>query len=232
MKYSIIIATLNEEKGIAAVINSIPADIRKDAEVIVADVSADSTPVIAEKLGAKVIRMKEKGKGRQMRNAVRESAGEILIFLDGDATDPAGYIPQLIKLLGSGANMALACRSGRSFAEDDKSAKMAYRLYSIFSLPLFWMIGLKAPDPLAGFRAIRRKDWDSLDLKSDYFEIETEMNIKAKERKFIIKEIQIPNLKRAGGVTSSKLFRDPGMWFRIVGMVLKFYICGKKKTKK
>lgn len=84
MKYSIIIATLNEEKGIAKVINSIPKEIRSQSEIIVPDVSTDSTPEIAEKLGARVIRMKEKGKGRQMREAVRQSRGEILIFMDGD----------------------------------------------------------------------------------------------------------------------------------------------------
>lgn len=224
MKFSIIIATLNEEKGIAKTINSIPPEIKKDAEIIVADVSTDSTPEIAEKLGARVIRMKEKGKGRQMREAVKQSKGEILIFMDGDATDPGEYIPKLIKKMEeTKANIVLACRSGDNFKKDDKMAKRAYKLYAVFCLPLFWPIGIKAADPLAGFRAISRKDWDSLHLQSNYFEIETEMNLKALKKKFIIEEIHIPNLRRADGITGSKLFADPKMWFRIVWTVLKFY---------
>jgi len=74
---SIIIPTLNEEEGIAKVICSIPEKIRRQSEVIVVDVSTDSTPIIAERLGAKVIREKRKGKGRQMRRGVKESTGEI-----------------------------------------------------------------------------------------------------------------------------------------------------------
>lgn len=228
MKLSIIIPTLNEEKGIDMVINSIPLEIKKDAEIIVADVSTDSTSIIAERLGARVIRMNKKGKGWQMREAVKQSNGEILVFLDGDATDPAEYIPQLVQEL-QGANMVLACRSWENFEKDDKMAKMAYWFYAIFCLPLFWPMGVRVADPLAGFRAIRRKDWDALDLKSDYFEIETEMNIKALKHGFTIKEIHIPVLARAGGLMSSKLVTDPVMWLKIAGTVLKFYIAEKTK---
>ncbi len=231
MKYSIIIATLNEEKGIAKVINSITLEIKKEAEIIVADVSTDSTPVIAEKLGAKVIRMKEKGKGRQMREAVAKSNGDILIFMDGDATDPGEYIPKLIKKMEeTSANIVLACRSSDNFKEDDKMARRVYLFYAIFCLPLFWLVGMKSADPLAGFRAISRKDWDLLSLESNFFEIESEMNVKAIKRNFIIKEIHVPNLRRADGIAGSKLFNDPKMWFKIVWVILKFY--GKEKINK
>lgn len=226
MKYSIIICTLNEEKGIAKVINSIPPEIKKDAEIIVPDVSTDSTPEIAEKLGAKVIRMKEKGKGRQMRYAVTQSRGEILIFLDGDATDPGEYTPQLIKKLED-VDLALACRSERSFKEDDRGMKNIYWFTIIFCRPVFWLINFKASDPLAGFRAIRRKDWDKLNLYSNDFRIETEMNIKGMLNNFKVGEIQIPKLGRAGGIMSSKLFFNPIMLFKILNMVLVFYFFKK-----
>lgn len=226
MKYSIIIATLNEEKGIAKVINSIPKETRSQSEIIVPDVSTDSTPEIAEKLGARVIRMKKKGKGRQMREAVRQSNGEILIFMDGDATDPGEYIPQLIKKLEN-VDMALACRSEKNFKEDDKGMKNAYFFTIIFCRPLFWLINFKASDPLAGFRAIRRKDWDKLDLESDDFRIEAEMNIKGMLHNFKVEEIQIPNLSRAGGLMSSKLFFNPTMLFKILYIVLNFYLFKK-----
>lgn len=223
MKYSIIIATLNEEKGIAKVINSIPKEIRNQAEIIVPDVSTDSTPIIAERLGAKVIRMKEKGKGRQMREAVKQSKGEMLIFMDGDATDPGGYIPKMIKKMEeTKANIVLACRSEKDFEEDDKEMKKAYSFSIIFYKPLFALINFKASDPLAGFRIIRRRDWDKLDLKSDDFRIETEMNIKGMLKNFRAEEIQIPNLARAGGLMSSKLTSDPIMEFKILSMILIF----------
>ena len=66
-KISIIIPTRNEEEGIAKVLCSIPEKIRKKAEIIVVDSSNDMTPIIAKRLGAKVLRVKKIGKGYAMK---------------------------------------------------------------------------------------------------------------------------------------------------------------------
>ncbi len=219
---SIIIPTLNEEEGIAKVICSIPESIREKSEVIVVDVSDDYTPIIAEKLGVKVIKVKKRGKGRQMRIAVKESKGDVLIFLDGDGTDPPQYIPKLLERLKT-ANLVLGCRSFRSFKEDDPKMKRIFNIYGIFIAPIFrLLIGIYVADPLAGFRAIRREDWDKLNLKSNGFSIETEMDMRAKEENFIIEEVLIPNLKRCGGFKSSKFFRDYKSWFVISKIILTY----------
>ncbi|PIR72167.1 MAG: hypothetical protein COU42_02480 [Candidatus Nealsonbacteria bacterium CG10_big_fil_rev_8_21_14_0_10_36_24] len=217
---SIIIPTLNEEEGIAKTICSIPEKIRRDSEVLVADASADYTPIIAQNLGAKMIRTK-KGKGRQMRYAVEKSKGDILIFLDGDGTDPAEYIPKLLEKLKT-ADLVLGCRSKKIFKNDYPMMRELYRFYRIFVAPPFRLLNFRVSDPLAGFRAIRRKDWDRLNLKSNTFEIETEMNIKAIKLGFVIKEVKIPNLKRCGGVLKSKFGTNPKMWFKILRLFLKY----------
>src|SRR3989344_3319856 len=111
---SIIISTFNEEEGIAKTICSIPEEIRKTSEVIVVDVSDDFTPIIAKALGAAVLKEARKGKGWQMRQAVKKSKGDILIFMDGDGTDPGQYIPKLLKKLEK-ANLVLGCRSSKEF---------------------------------------------------------------------------------------------------------------------
>jgi len=229
---SIIIPTLNEEEGIAKVICSIPEKIRKQSEVIVVDVSSDYTPKIAERLGAKVIKMEEKGKGRQMRRGVKESRGEILIFLDGDGTDPPQYIPKLLKELKS-ANLVLGCRYMRNFKTDNKNLRRIFKVYGFFITRLFRLIDFKVSgDPLAGFRAIRRKDWDRLNLESDDFKIETEMNIKAMKQGFIIKEVPIPHLKRCGGgLRASKLVFNPGQWLEISKIFLKYFREEKIKSR-
>jgi len=229
---SIIIPTLNEEEGIAKVLCSIPEEIKKDAEIIVVDVSTDMTPIIAEKLGAKVIRAKEKGKGKQMRLAVKESKGDILVFLDGDGTDPAQYIPQLLKELEN-ANLVLGCRSMKEFPEDDRKMRRIFKMYGFFMIQLFKLIGFNVNgDPLAGFRAIRREDWDKLNLESDDFKIETEMNIKAIKQGFKIKEIPIPHLKRCGGgLRASKLAFNPQQYLEIAKLFLKYFGDEKIKAK-
>ncbi|TSC75439.1 MAG: glycosyl transferase [Parcubacteria group bacterium Gr01-1014_30] len=229
---SIIIPTLDEEEGIAKVICSIPEEIRKKSEVIVVDVSDDMTPVIAERLGAKVLRAGKKGKGRQMRLAAKAAKGEILVFLDGDGTDPPSYIPMLLEELKS-ANLVLGCRNLRNFEEDDKNLRRIFKLYGIFIAALFRVVGFEGyGDPLAGFRAIRKKDWDRLALKSNDFRIETEMNIKAVKKGFVIKEMPIPHLKRSGGgLRASKLLGDPKQVFEIYKLILAYFTEDQLKKK-
>lgn len=228
-KYSIIIPTKNEEEAIAKVLCSIPEKIKKDSEIIVVDSSNDLTPKIAERLGAKVIRTR-KGKGGAMSIGVEQSKGDILIFLDGDGTDPPQYIPMLLKKLRN-SNLVLGCRSMKSFKTDDPMMRRFFKIYASLSVrPLFRLVGFKTKgDPLAGFRAIRRCDWDRLDLKSEGFEIEAEMNIKAVKNNFIIKEVPIPHLKRGGGFFKSKLATNPKMCLKIINFVIKH--AGDEKIK-
>ncbi len=220
-KYSIIITTRNEEESIGKVICSVPENIRKQSEIIVADSSDDFTPVIAEKLGAKVLRENRKGKGRAMRAAVKQSIGSILVFLDGDGTDPPSYIPKLLKKLEK-AEMVLGARSMKDFKEDDKLMCDVFKIYHIFARYFFGYVGLNINgDPLAGFRAIRRADWDKLNVEDNDFIIETEMNLKAAKQGFRISEVPIPHLRRGGGLLHSKLVANPRMWIRIMAYAMK-----------
>jgi glycosyltransferase involved in cell wall biosynthesis len=207
---SIIIPTFNEEEGIAKTICSIPKKIRNKAEIIVVDVSNDFTPIIAKELGAKVIKSPFKGKGFQMRLGVKKSKGDIIIFMDGDGTDPGQYIPQMLRELKK-ANLVLGVRYLKDFPEDDKVLRNLFKIYGFFITRLFHLINFNVKgDPLAGFRAIRKKDWEILNLQSDDFKIETEMNIKALKNNFVIKEVPIPHLKRCGGgLSASKLLTNP-----------------------
>ena len=73
--------TMNEEKAVGKVI----ADIRQavpDAEILIVDSSRDSTPDIAEKAGARVIRQfPPKGYGKAMDLALRSGKGDVIITL-------------------------------------------------------------------------------------------------------------------------------------------------------
>ena len=225
---SIIIPTLNEEEGIAKTICSIPEKIRKESEILVVDVSTDKTPIIARKLGVKVIKPQKKGKGWQMRYGVKKSKGDVLVFMDGDGTDPGEYIPKLLAKLKN-SDLVLGCRSAEKMEQDYSMMRGVFKLYQISFPLIFSLFNFKVSDPLAGFRAIRRKDWNKLDLKSDAFEIETEMDIKAMKNNFRIGEVKIPNLKRCGGISKSKFASNPKMWFKISKLLLEY---NKEQTTK
>jgi hypothetical protein len=96
---------------------------------------------------------------------------------------------------------------------------------------IFKPIGFKVSDPLAGFRVIRKKDWERLDLKNNDLGIETEMNIKVVEKGLKVKEVLIPHFKRAGGLIDSKTVFHPHAWFKIFNPLFR-YIKKRLKNKK
>ncbi len=220
MKYSIIIPTKNEEEGIAKTICSIPNDIKKEAEIIVVDSSSDMTPKIAKCLGAIVLRTRRPGKGYAMKYAVKHAKGEILIFMDGDGTDPGYLIPKLLKKLDKN-DMVLGTRSYNYSKQDDKKMRWVFRLYGAVILPAFKAVGWKANgDPLAGFRVLRKETWNKMNLKSNDFLIESEMNVRAIELGLKVDSVPIPHLKRAGGLFNSKLVTNPKQWLKITSYLL------------
>ncbi|MCK4730044.1 MAG: glycosyltransferase family 2 protein [Candidatus Aenigmarchaeota archaeon] len=219
--YSIIICTKNEEKGIKKVLGSIPKDILKKSEVIVVDSSTDLTPKIAKDCGAKVIFEKGKGKGRAMKTGVKNSKGEILIFLDGDGTDPPEYISKLLEKLKNN-NLVIGCRK----SEENKKFNLMEAISFIPRL-LFRLLKFEIFDPLGGYRAIRKKDFEKLNLKSNDFTIETEMNLKSIKNDFKVGQINTPLLPRCGGIKESKFIWDVKSWIKITKMVLKFKVASK-----
>lgn len=222
-KYSIIVTTRNEECGIAKVLCSIPDKIRMESEVIVVDSSNDLTPIIAERLGAKVINELKRGKGRAMKRGVKESQADTLIFLDGDGTDPPQFIPDLLEKLEVN-ELVLGSRVAKSFKQDSKLYRAYFLPYQLFVGTLFKdIVGFKiSGDPLAGFRAIKRENWDKLDLESDGFEIEAEMNIKSLLLGFSVGEVPIPLIGRSGGLLKSKLVTNPRMQLKIFDVALRY----------
>lgn len=219
--YSIIISARNEEEAIAKVICSIPRSISRFSEVIVVDSSSkDLTHIIAKRLGVKVIKS-NKGKGRTMRKGAEVSKGKVLIFVDGDGEHPPEYIPKLLMKLKD-SNLVLGCRTFKKSKNDDFVLSQIFKIYSVFIRPMFSLVGFKVADPLSGFRVIRRHDWNRLDLKSNGFEIEAEMDIKALENGFIVKEVSIPTIKRGGGILKSHFFRNPKALLKILNLLIRY----------
>lgn len=88
---SIIIPTLNEEKLLPRLLESIKVQEYQPLEVIVADspLSTDRTAEIARRYGAKVV---EGGRVAIARNnGAKVAKGDIVFFLDADATLPYDY---------------------------------------------------------------------------------------------------------------------------------------------
>ena len=224
---SIIIPTLNEERNIGWVLRNIPKSILDFSEVVVVDSSTDRTPYIARKLGARVIKAPRLGKGYAMKIGVREAKGDIIVFLDGDGTDPPQYIPLMLKYL---SNYDVVICSRNPYV---RNGHKAYRFVSMIYMPIlrkmFRAIGFNVRgDPLSGFRAMRKETWYLLDLKSNDFFIETEMNIKIALLGLRVLEIPIPCLPRRDTILKSKFLRSLRQEMRVISTLLHIAVNGKQ----
>ena len=102
---SIIIPTLNEEKYLPELLESIKKQSYKDYEIIVADGnSSDGTQVIAKKQGCKVV----KGVGHPSvgrNNGAKAASGRYFLFLDSDVILTENFLSDLlrnVKVKGTG----------------------------------------------------------------------------------------------------------------------------------
>src|SRR5688500_9923115 len=81
---SVIIPVLNEAATIENVVRFCLKNEQVSEVIVVDDKSEDDTVNIARSAGATVIISETRGKGISMKDGIRASKNEILIFLDGD----------------------------------------------------------------------------------------------------------------------------------------------------
>lgn len=93
---SIIIPTLNEEKYLSLLLESIKKQNFKDYEIIVADAgSKDGTVIIAKSYGCKVIKGGSPAKGRN--EGAKAAKKDLLLFLDADMVLPSNFLSDALK---------------------------------------------------------------------------------------------------------------------------------------
>ena len=195
-KISIILPTLNEERGIIETLKQINK-LDVDKEVLVVDgLSIDNTVRNAKAYGAKVVIEKRKGKGVAMATGVKKAKSNIICFLDGDGTYPPKFIPKMLELIKN-CDVVVASRLlKKEGANDSINTFLHYRLFPF----LFrnYLRKFKTSEPITGMRLMRKETWNKLNLKSHDFLIETEMEVKMAKKKMKVIEIPIPCMKRVG----------------------------------
>ena len=137
------------------------------SEVVVVDGgSRDRTVDQATAAGARVIVEARRGYGRAIQAgiaAVREDT-EILVFLDGDGSDPAEFIPELLSPISAGQAVFVLGSRTRGARESGSLAPQQIVAARVGSLLLRLVYGARFSD-LSPFRAIRRDVLDHLGMK-------------------------------------------------------------------
>jgi glycosyltransferase involved in cell wall biosynthesis len=118
-RISVVIPCHNEEDGIRAVIEQMPAVV--DEVLVVDNASTDRTAEVARSLGARVVFEARKGYGRAYKTGFAQARGDIIVTMDGDGTYPPDSIPLLLYVLVEEGLDFMTARRWRSRSGEGKS---------------------------------------------------------------------------------------------------------------
>ncbi|HMF24043.1 MAG TPA: glycosyltransferase family 2 protein [Pseudolabrys sp.] len=198
---SAIIPCLDEEAAIAGVVASVLA--QNVSEVVVVDGgSQDRTADQAASAGARVIVEPQRGYGRAIQAglaAVRKDA-EILVFLDGDGSDPVEFIPGLVSPIIAGDAVFVLGSRVRGARERGSLTPQQVIAAHIGRLLLRLVYGARFSD-LSPFRAIRRDVLDHLGMSDMTYGWNLEMLMRVAAADLPTLEIAVGQRRRVGGVS-------------------------------
>lgn len=192
----VVIPAQNESQAIGKVISEVPDWVD---EVIVADNgSTDDTAEVAKALGAMVVSVPVAGYGRACLGGIAAAGDyDVLVFLDGDASDYPADMGLLIKpILDGQADMVIG---SRPLGELEKgSLTPQQRFGNSLACWLIKLIWKHRYTDLGPFRAITREGLEALNMQAPTFGWTVEMQIRALKQKLRCQDLPVRYRKRIG----------------------------------
>jgi len=197
----VIIAALNEEKGIGLSLAELRMVLADPMYLVVDGNSVDRTVEFAKEMGAKILFQEGTGKGEAIAQAIRSVDSDVkyVVFTDADFTYPAKCVPEMIRILEENPEIGMV--TGNRFTHSLTLSAMK-SFFFVGNRFLAWtqrlINGVHLNDPLTGLRVIRwpiLKNWEP---RSKGFDIEAEINHRVENKGYRIVEIPIQYRSRVG----------------------------------
>jgi len=175
-RISVVIPCHNEEDGIRAVLEQMPAIV--DEVVVVDNASTDRTAEVAAAAGARVVGEPRKGYGRAYKTGFAAARGDIIVTMDGDGTYPPDSIPLLLYVLVEERVDFMSARRWRSRSGESKSPirLLGNAILSGATMALFFKFII---DSQSGMWVFRRDILKRVDPRSDGMALSEEIKILA-----------------------------------------------------
>jgi dolichol-phosphate mannosyltransferase len=222
---TVVVPTYNEAQNIEPLVRRICAALPEVEIVVVDDASKDGTADrvrgLSSSFPVRVIeRHDERGLSTAVLRGFRESRTDLCVVIDADLSHPPEKVPDLVKAVEAGAEVAVGSRymRGGDIDEWPLFRRFASKAGTALARPL-----TPVSDPMAGFFCLRRSMLEGVDLKPRGFKILLEVLARCRVKK--IAEIPIHFEDRAAGESkfSSKerrefleqvwtLYRDLNAW--------------------
>jgi peptidoglycan/xylan/chitin deacetylase (PgdA/CDA1 family) len=216
-RISVVVPTRNEEKNLHYVLPYIPENV---FEVILVDGhSTDNTIEVAKQLrpDIRVLHQVRRGKGDALRMGFAASSGDIIVMIDADGSTDPKEIPTFIAALLDGHDFAKGSRYIKGGGSHDITLVRNLG-NSGLSLLVNMLFGAKYSDLCYGYNAFWRHCLDHINIDCDGFEVETQINIRAKKAGLDIVEIPSMERPRIFGESNLRAWRDG---LRILKMIMK-----------
>lgn len=197
IKLSIVFPCLNEENSIEkCILDAQEACTQKGitAELIVADNgSTDKSIEIAQKLGARVVSVKQRGYGAAVHGGILAARGEYVAFCDADNSySPEYFSTMLTEIKKSGADLLLANRLKSSIEPGAMPFLNRYLGTPVLSCLIRLCFGLPVYDCNSGMRILKRAKYEELNLTSTGMAYASEMLCSLARKKWIYQEWTLP----------------------------------------
>lgn len=202
----------NEGHAIAGVIAAVQAQVPGAEVLVIDDASSDDTAATARAAGARVISQPyNKGNGAAIKTAIRNCRGDVLLIIDADGQHDPADIPRLLQHMDR-YDMVVSVRSQESHASRTRS--VGNRLLARFAS---YVAQMEFADLTSGFRAMRTdviREFVHL-LPNRYSWPTTSLLCFAKAG-YSIRFVPIAALRRTGGRSQQKLFRNGFKFMTII----------------
>jgi len=217
VEVSVVMPCLNEADTVATCIGKAQQAVREHgilAEVIVADNgSTDDSVRIAAHMGARVVRVQERGYGNALMGGIAAARGKFIIMGDADDSYDFGEIPRLVEKLREGFDLVQGCRlpsGGGSVMRGAMPFLHRWIGNPLLSVMARRMFCVPVHDVYSGLRGFTKDLYGRLDQQCTGMEFATEMIIKASLRN--VKTAEVPITLHPDGRRSHaphlKTFRD------------------------
>lgn len=186
VEVSVVIPCLNEADTVGQCIGAALAALKAgglSGEVVVADNgSEDGSEVIAQRCGARVVRVAERGYGSALMGGIAAARGEFIVMADADGSYDFGEVPKFVAKLREGNDLVMGCRlpAGGGMV---RPGAMPF-LHRWWGNPMFTFLArlmFRSPvhDTNCGMRAFTRRHALALDQRCIGMEFANEMVIKS-----------------------------------------------------
>ncbi|MBI3434496.1 MAG: glycosyltransferase family 2 protein [Proteobacteria bacterium] len=198
---SAIIPCLDEEDAIAAVVAAVRAQCVEDV-IVVDGGSRDATIERARAAGARVVVEEGHGYGRAVQAGIAALPPrcDTVLFLDGDGSDRAEFIPQLLAPIAS--DRAVFVHGSRTRGDREAgSLSLPQRIAGhLAGFLIRQRYGARFTD-MSPFRAIRRDALESLGMRETGYGWNLEMLMRVAAAGLPAVEVATGQRRRAGGVS-------------------------------